>query len=283
MTTILITGAGSGIGAATARMLAGQGVEVVAGLAPGEDAAAWRDVAHVTPLELDVTDAGSIAGAFRAIDGRLGGAGLDGLVDNAGIGVAGPLEVLPIDRLRATLETNVIGQVAVTQAALPLLRRAPARAGGRARIVLVGSVGGRLASQFAGAYHASKFAIEAIADVWRQELEPDAIHVALVEPAAVSTPIWDKAIAGLDELLGAGAPPAIDRYRERLAAFRETLRGADEHGMDPDKVAEVIAQALLEDKPDTRYVVGGAGRLATALRPLIPDRLADRLGERTAS
>ena len=219
---------------------------------------------------------------MAAIDARLGGAGLDGLVDNAGIGVAGPLEVLPIDRLRATLETNVIGPVAVTQAALPLLRRAAAREHGRARIVLVGSVGGRLASPFAGAYHASKFAIEAIADVWRQELEPDAIHVALIEPAAVSTPIWDKAIAGLDDLLASGRP-GVDRYRDRLLAFRDTLGSADEHGLSADQVAEVIAQALLEDKPDTRYVVGGAGRLATALRPLIPDRLADRLGERTAS
>src|SRR5215218_101789 len=223
-------------------------------------------------VPLDVTDA-----AFSAIDERLGGAGLDGLVDNAGIGVAGPLEVLPIERLRATFETNVIGQVAVTQAALPLLRRA--RDG--ARIVLVGSIGGRLAAQFGGAYHASKFALEAIADVWRQELEPDAIAVALVEPAAVATPIWDKAIAGIDDLLARDVP-GIDRYRERLAAFRDSLRSADEHGMQPAKVAEIVAQALLEDKPDTRHVVGGAGRIATALRPLIPDRLAVRLAERTA-
>jgi NAD(P)-dependent dehydrogenase (short-subunit alcohol dehydrogenase family) len=164
--------------------------------------------------------------------------------------------------------------VAVTQAALPLLRRA------NGRVVFVGSIGGILASQFAGAYHASKFALEAIADVWRQELEPDGVDVVLVEPAAVSTPIWDKAIAGLDELL-AGSAPGLERYRPRLQAFRESLRSADEHGLDAEQVAEVVAEALATDSPDTRYVVGGAGRLATALRPLVPDRLADRLAERT--
>jgi NAD(P)-dependent dehydrogenase (short-subunit alcohol dehydrogenase family) len=275
---VLITGAGSGIGAATAEHLAAQGIDVIAGIHAGGDGPQLGTPTspRLWHVPLDVTDAASIDAAFSAIDERLDGAGLDGLVDNAGIGVAGPLEVLPIERLRATFETNVIGQVAVTQAALPLLRRAH----DGARVVLVGSVGGRLAAQFGGAYHASKFALEAIADVWRQELEPDAITVALVEPAAVATPIWDKAIAGIDDMLARDVP-GIDRYRERLLAFRDSLRSADEHGMEPGKVAEVVAQALLEDKPETRYVVGGAGRIATALRPLIPDRLADRLAERT--
>ena len=168
---------------------------------------------------------------------------------------------------------NVIGQVAMTQAMLALVRQA----GGR--IVFVGSVGGILASQFAGAYHASKFAIEAIGDVWRQELEPEGIEVILIEPSAISTPIWSKAIAYLDEMLQSSSPRMV-RYRERLTAFRESLHSADEHGKAPEDVAEAIAQALSVKKPDTRYVVGAAGRFATALRPLIPDRLADKLAER---
>ena len=140
--------------------------------------------------------------------------------------------------------------------------------------MFVGSVGGILASQFAGAYHASKFAIEAIADVWRQELDPEGIPVVLIEPSR-----------DLDPDLGQGDRAPLDalevpeRYRERLSSFRESLRSADEHGKDPADVAEVIAEALTE-KPDTRYVVGGAGKLATALRPLIPDRVADKLAER---
>ena len=141
-------------------------------------------------------------------------------------------------------------------------------------------MGGRLAAQFAGPYHASKFAIEAIADVWRQELEPEELAVVLIEPSAISTPIWDKAIERLDTMLS-GSDRRLARYRERLAGFRESLQAADEHGKSPEDVAEAIEQALTEDKPDTRYVVGLAGKVATALRPLIPDRLADKLGERT--
>jgi NAD(P)-dependent dehydrogenase (short-subunit alcohol dehydrogenase family) len=270
MKRILITGASSGIGAATALHLDRQGTEVFAAVREPEDAGALATASsRLRMIELDVTDPRSIERAMAEVGG-----GLDGLVNNAGIGVPGPLEVLAADDLREQLEVNVVGQVAVTQAALPLLRQAAGR------IVVVGSVGGRLASQFAGPYHASKFAIEAIADVWRQELEPEAIAVVLVEPSAISTPIWDKAIERLDSLL-AGSDPRIGRYRERLATFRDSLRSADEHGKSPDDVAEAIEEALTEDKPDTRYVVGAAGKLATALRPLVPDRLADKLAERT--
>jgi NAD(P)-dependent dehydrogenase (short-subunit alcohol dehydrogenase family) len=270
MKRILITGASSGIGAATALHLDRQGMEVFAAVREPEGAGALATASErLRTIALDVTDPGSIERAMAEVGG-----GLDGLVNNAGIGVPGPLEVLAADDLREQIEVNVIGQVAVTQAALPLLRQAAGR------IVFVGSVGGRLASQFAGPYHASKFAIEAIADVWRQELEPEQLAVVLVEPSAISTPIWDKAIERLDSLL-AGSDPRLGRYRERLASFRDSLQSADEHGKSPDDVAEAIEQALTEDEPDTRYVVGAAGKVATALRPLIPDRLADKLGERT--
>ena len=192
----------------------------------------------------------------------LEGRGLSGVVNNAGIGVPGPLETIPIEDLRRQLEVNVLGQVAVTQAVLPLIRK------GSGRILFVGSVGGVLASQFAGAYHASKFAIEAIGDVWRQELDPEEIPVILIEPSAISTPIWDKAIAQLDRLLSRD-PAGLARYRDRLTAFQESLHSADEHGKSPEDVADVIATALTEKRPDARYVVGGAGKLATALRPLV--------------
>ena len=271
MKRILITGASSGIGAATALHLDRCGMEVFAAVrAPdeGEDALAGASD-RLRRISLDVTDAGSIAAAIATVGG-----GLDGLVNNAGIGVPGPLELLSAEELRRQLEVNVVGQVAVTQAALPLLRNAAGR------VVFVGSVGGRLASQFAGAYHASKFAMEGIADVWRQELEPEELAVILIEPSVISTPIWDKAAEQIDALL-AGADPRVARYRDRLRQFRESLRSADEHGKSPDDVAAAIEQALTEDSPDTRYVVGAAGKVATALRPLIPDRLADKLAERT--
>ena len=271
MKRILITGASSGIGAATALHLDRCGMEVFAGVRALDDRddplAGASD--RLRRIRLDVTDAGSIAEAMASV----GGAGLDGLVNNAGIGVPGPLELLSTEDLRRQLDVNVVGQVAVTQAALPLLRAAAGR------IVFVGSVGGRLASQFAAAYHASKFAMEAIADAWRQELDPEEIAVILIEPSAISTPIWDKAQERLDALL-ADSDPRVARYRDRLQEFRESLGSADEHGKSPEDVAAVIEQALTEDGPDTRYVVGAAGKVATALRPLIPDRLADKLTER---
>jgi hypothetical protein len=153
--------------------------------------------------------------------------------------------MLPLCDLRRQIEVNVIGQVATTQLFLPLVRT------GAGRVVFVGSVGGVLASQFAGAYHASKFAIEAIGDVWRQELEPEGIPVVLIEPSAISTPIWTKAIAYLAGLRASGSP-RVERYRARLTSFRESLESSDEHGKSADDVAEVIADASTTDKPDTR-------------------------------
>ncbi len=276
MNSVLITGASSGIGAATALRLDADGRRVFAGVKhAGDGTAALAGASeHLKRIVLDVTDERSIQRALAELDDQTPD-GLQGIVNNAGVGFPGPLELLPLSQLREQLEVNVLGQVAVTRAALPLLRRA----GGR--IVFVGSVGGLLASQFAGAYHASKFAIEAIADVWRQELEPDDISVILIEPSAISTPIWEKGVKHLNGLLTGGSA-GLPRYRERLEAFRESLQSADEHGKAPEDVAEVIAQALTDKRPDTRYVVGSAGKLAAALKPLVPDRLADKLAEQTA-
>lgn len=278
MQNVVITGASSGIGAATALHLDQQGARVFAGVEhDGEGAAALAGASsRLRPITLDVTSDASIAAAFSTIERELDGAGLDGVVNNAGIGYAGPLELLPRADLQRLIDVNVLGQVAVTQAALPLIRL------GNGRVVFVGSIGGILASQFAGAYHASKFALEAIADVWRQELDPEEIPVVLIEPSTIATPIWDKAVAYLDELTAAD-DKRLKRYRDRLQAFRDTLRSADEHGKAPEDVAEVIAEALTTKKPDTRYVVGADGKLVTALRPLIPDRIADKLAERATS
>jgi NAD(P)-dependent dehydrogenase (short-subunit alcohol dehydrogenase family) len=274
MASYLVTGASSGIGEATALRLDADGHEVLAAVEPDSDTAGLATASQrLSLLALDVTSPASIDAAVDEVTARLAGRGLDGLVNNAGVGFPGPLELLALEDLRRQLEVNVIGQVAMTQAMLALVRQA----GGR--IVFVGSVGGILASQFAGAYHASKFAIEAIGDVWRQELEPEGIEVILIEPSAISTPIWSKAIAYLDEMLRSSSPRMV-RYRERLTAFRGSLHSADEHGKAPEDVAEVIAKALGARKPDARYVVGAAGRFATALRPLIRDRVADKLADR---
>ena len=203
---------------------------------------------------LDVTDADAIA-ALRFER-------LDGLVDNAGIVVAAPLEDLPLDELRRQLEVNVVGQLAVTQALLPALRAA------RGRIVIVGSIAGRSALPFLGAYAISKFALEAMADALRVELASDGIEVALVEPATIATPMWTK-----PQPL---AEAVSERYRARVERFREIAATRSAKAVPPDRVARAVEHALTARRPKTRYPVGRDARIRAALERL-PDRWRDRL------
>lgn len=270
MKRVLVTGVTSGIGAETALTLDRAGWTVYGGARDLDDLTALvkGTSERFCPVTIDVTDAASIAAAVDQL-----GDGLDAVVNNAGIGIAGPLEVLPLDHLREQLEVNVIGQIAVTQAVLPLIRR------GHGRIVFVGSIGGKIALEFAGPYHASKFAMEAIADVLRQELAAEDIPVVLVEPGAMSTPIWAKAATRLDGLFAA-APPGLDRYAERLRGFQESLRSAGKSGTSPEKVAEVILAALESASPEHRYAVGASAKAVSLLRPVLPDKLVDFIGSR---
>jgi NAD(P)-dependent dehydrogenase (short-subunit alcohol dehydrogenase family) len=276
MRNVLVTGASSGIGEATVHHLAGLGMRVFAAVRDTVDGEALRTQAQgagpVVPVVLDVRDEASIARAVDEMRAAVGSEGLAGLVNNAGEGIPGPLELVDLAQLREQLEVNVVGQVAVTQAALPLLRQV------RGRIVFVGSIGGKVAVQFAGPYHASKYAIEAIGDCLRQELAPDGIAVAIVEPGPISTGIWDKAAARIDDLLT--RTPEVDRYRERLLSLRESLQSADEKGGSPDDVAKVIGKALTATSPATRYPVGTAATLASAVKPWIPDKLYDAVVRR---
>jgi NAD(P)-dependent dehydrogenase (short-subunit alcohol dehydrogenase family) len=276
MRNVLVTGASSGIGEATVTHLAGLGMRVFAAVrhpADGEEVRALAQGAgSVVPVVLDVRDEATIARGLDEVREAVGGEGLTGLVNNAGEGIPGPLEMIDLAQLREQLEVNVVGQVAVTQAALPLLRQA------RGRIVFVGSIGGKVAVQFAGPYHASKYAIEAIGDCLRQELAPDGIAVAIVEPGPISTGIWDKAAQRIDDLLT--RTPDVDRYRDRLRSLREGLQSADEKGGSPDEVAQVIAKALTASSPATRYPVGAAATLASAVKPWIPDKLYDAVVRR---
>jgi NAD(P)-dependent dehydrogenase (short-subunit alcohol dehydrogenase family) len=197
------------------------------------------------------------------------------VVNTAGEGIAGPLETLPINGLRHQFEVNVIGQVALTQQALPLLRRSRCRGG--SRVIFVGSPGGLVAVPFGGAYHASKYALEAIADAWRQELVMDGIHVVIVEPGPVSTPWWAKAARTLDAL------PASKRYQDRLDAFRESLRRQSKEGAGPQQVAELVEHAITADRPRTRYSGGVAASVVPKVRPLLPNRLFDRIARRATT
>jgi len=271
------TGAGSGIGVTTALQLDRLGWQVFAGVhdpADGE-VLAGQASERLRIHELDVTDEASIDTFFTNVEKQLDPEGLRALVNNAGAGVAGPLETLPIESLRHQLDVNVIGAVRVTQRALPLIRRGEPSGGGR--VVFVGSVGGLVAVQFAGAYHASKYAIEAIGDTWRQELAPDGIAVSIVEPGPISTPLWAKAVRTLDAL------PANDRYQPRLDAFRETLRRQGNEGASPKTIADLVEHAVSADRPRTRYAGGLVAAVVPKVRRLIPDRVFDHLARRASA
>lgn len=268
---VVVTGASSGIGEACALRLARRGWHVFAGVRRDEDGERLQagGGGRIEPLRIDVTDSASIAAAADA----LGEAPLDGLVNNAGIAVALPIEFVPLDELRRQLEVNVVGQVAVTQAFLEPLRRA------RGRIVNVGSIAGRSSLPFLGAYAASKHALEALTDALRIELAPFGIGVAIVEPGSIATPIWRKGAETFQRLAADLPPEATSLYGQRMAAFREAATAAGRRGEPADTVAKVVEHALTATRPRTRYLVGRDARLRAAFEHL-PDRVRDRVYER---
>ena len=255
MRTVLVTGASTGIGEACARRLAARGCRVLAGVRrPGDAPEGTEEVL------LDVTDAAAISAAAADVDR------LDGLVNNAGIVVASPLEFLPLDELRHQLEVNVIGQLAVTQAFLPALRKA------KGRVVVIGSIAGRSALPFLGAYAMSKHALEAMADALRLELAPDGIHVAIVEPGTIATPIWTKP----RPLLEALPAEATERYGRRMAAFQTVAAKRAATAAPAETVVQAVEHALAARSPKARYLVGRDAKLRATIERL-PDRLRDRV------
>jgi NAD(P)-dependent dehydrogenase (short-subunit alcohol dehydrogenase family) len=271
--SVLVTGASTGIGRATALRLDERGWRVFAGVRRAEDAASLREAGseRLEPLMLDVTDAGQIAAAAERVGAEVGEAGLDGVVNNAGIGVPGPLETLPLEDFRRQIEVNLTAHVAVTQAMLPAVRRA------RGRIVFIASIGGRMAFPMFGAYNASKFGLEAIGDVFRQELRPWGIRVAVVEPGSIATPIWERGEAEVDAIAGRARDGHAELYGEAIEAYREVAMKTAARGIPPERVAKTIERALTARRPRTRYLVGADARGQALAKRLLPDRAVDWL------
>lgn len=235
-------------------------------------------LANVTPILLDITRADSISAAAKAIGEAVGNRGLSGLVNNAGIGVLGPVEYVPIERLRRQLEVNLIGHVAVTQAFLPLLReKMPGQEAGR--IVNIASIAGRLTLPLFMPYAASKHGIEALSDALRLELRPWKMHVSCIEPGLVATPIIASSQAEADAALAAMPPEGRERYGFLFELMKNDtrLRAA---AQPPDVVARAVAHALTARRPKTRYVVGGM-RWRFLLLSKLPDRLRDWVIEKS--
>lgn len=272
MRAVLITGASSGIGEACAIHLDRLRFKVFAGVRKEADAEALRHKSsgNLTPIILDVTDENSIAAAVKLIETELGESGLYGLVNNAGIVVSGPLEFLPIAELRNQFEINVTGQIAVTQAFLPLIRKSSGR------IINIGSVSGLTSSPLIGPYSASKYALEALTDALRMELLPWGIEVVIIEPSAIATPIWNKSLSAADELEKSLSPQANQYYGKYMTGMRRFARSSAKNGAPVMEVARVVEQALVSPKPKTRYKVGKGIRFSLLFQRL-PDRLRDRL------
>jgi NAD(P)-dependent dehydrogenase (short-subunit alcohol dehydrogenase family) len=269
--SVLVTGTSTGIGRATALLLDGAGWRVFAGVRKEADAERLRQDTspHLSPVILDVTDPEQIAAVATQIEAESDG-GLDGLVNNAGVAVPGPLETIPLEDLRHQLEVNLVAYVAVTQAMLPQIRRA------EGRIVFLASIGGRIAFPFGGPYHASKFATEAVGDVFRQELRPWGIEVAIVEPGSIDTPIWERGQQKAEEL-EAKSPQTNLLYGAAIEKFRKAIEDTAERGIPAEKVAKAISHALGSSRPKTRYLVGLDAKVQARIQPLIPTRLFDRI------
>ncbi|MFF8535061.1 SDR family NAD(P)-dependent oxidoreductase [Streptomyces sp. NPDC015532] len=271
---VLITGASSGLGEACALHMSRVGFHTLAGVRRPEDGERLRGAAvgRLTPVIVDVTDEKSVQAAVHEVTGLVGGSGLWGLVNNAGIAVTAPLECVPMEQMRRQLDINVIGQVRMIQGFLPLLRA------GAGRIVNVSSGLGNVALPYLGAYAASQFAKEALSDALRRELAPQRVPVVVVQPGAVLTPLWSKMSDTGNRALEGAPEPVQELYRRSFLGFMEANEtSARSSRTTVDDVARVIFRALVAERPRTRYTIGRDATGSRVLSRLLPDRALDRI------
>lgn len=278
--SILVTGASTGIGRAATLALLAEGFQVFAAVRNAQDGESLRaatpagSASRLETLELDVTREEQIRAAVALIESRIGGRGLWGLFNNAGISVSGPIEFVPLERFRHQFEVNVLGQVAVTQACLPLLRKA------RGRIVNTGSIAGFFAAPALAPYSMSKYAMESFSDALRRELRPWGIEVSLLEPGAIATEIWRKGLSSSEETTR--HPPAglLETYGGLIAGLRGAAQRAASGASPVDLVTRAVLHAFTSARPKTRYRMG-SGAASRKFLSRLPDRWADSLVARS--
>jgi NAD(P)-dependent dehydrogenase (short-subunit alcohol dehydrogenase family) len=272
---VVVTGTSSGIGRACALLLTRNGFTVFAGIRKPADGESLRKEAgdHLVPLQIDVTDREGIAAAARltATTLRERGLSLYGLVNNAGIGVSAPLEFQPLEDIRRGFEVNVLGQIAVTQAFLPLLRET------RGRIVNICSIGDRLAIPFGGTLNGTKSAFAMMSESLRLELRPWGIHVVIIDPGSITTPAVDKTLGDPEGMLRRMSPDAERLYGKFYREFIARATRRELNGSPPDVVAEAVLSALRDRHPHRRYVVGKDARMLATLPKVLPAALLDRV------
>jgi NAD(P)-dependent dehydrogenase (short-subunit alcohol dehydrogenase family) len=272
MRSVVITGASTGIGWATAKLLLDRGFRVFGSVRKPADADRLEGEfgANFIPLLFDVTDEAAVLAAAREVRAALGGETLTGLVNNAGIAVAGPVLELSADQFRRQLDVNVIGPIIATQAFGPLLGSDPSLKGPRGRIVMISSVGGKNGNPLMSAYCASKFAIEGLSESLRREMMLFGIDVIIVAPGAVKTPIWGKA-EEVDVTGYKNSPffPALEKIRTFMLQLGE-------NGLPPEKIAERIAEALTSASPKVRYQIA-PDPMRQLIATILPKRMVDRI------
>jgi NAD(P)-dependent dehydrogenase (short-subunit alcohol dehydrogenase family) len=266
----IITGASTGIGAATARELARRGFHVLAGVRRDRDADAIRGPG-IEPLIIDITNPDHVQALATRVHGDTQGRAVRALVNNAGIPVNAPVETFAIDEWRRLFEVNLFGHIAVTQALLPALIRS------KGRVVNISSVGGKIAMATYGAYAATKFALEAVSDSLRREIAPSGVQVVVVEPGAVRTEMPGRAIATARQLASTMTPEQSQRYGALVHAITAQTASHTNSGLPADVAAKVVAKAVTARKPRTRYTIGRDAALLTRLARILPDRTLDRV------
>jgi NAD(P)-dependent dehydrogenase (short-subunit alcohol dehydrogenase family) len=270
MPSVLITGAGRGIGEAIALRLADAGWTVLAGVrndSSGDRLAIQDD--RITPVLLDITNETHIAALADRLPDQL-----DALVNNAGIGVLGPVEAVSILDFRRQFEVNLFGQVAVTQAVLPRIRAASGR------IVFISSTGGRAPVLMEGAYCASKFAVEGLADVLRGELRPWRIDVSVVEPGPTDTGPWHEIQSMLEAMEGNMSTPHRELYAQHISGMLRLVSTLQTRTVPPDVVARAVEKALTARRPRARYAAGAQAQAMVTMNAVLPTRLNDAIGAR---
>jgi NAD(P)-dependent dehydrogenase (short-subunit alcohol dehydrogenase family) len=273
VSSVVVTGASTGIGRAIAVTLADAGYHVFGGVRRESDGTALTELTHgtLTPLLMDVTDAAAVSAAAETVKRAVGHAGLAGLVNNAGIGLTWPMELVPGDQLRWQYDVNVFGQVNVIQAFLPLVRQAAGR------IVNIGSVGDRLTMPYGAPLTSSKWAFASITEALRLELRPWGIHVVLIEPASIHTDAVGKVEADAKRVLKQFDDLQQAQYGTSYRSMIDRAIAREKNGSSPQVVADVVLQALTAATPRTRYLVGKDARRLAFLARWMPDRLFDRL------
>lgn len=265
---VIVTGASTGIGQAMVENFAANGIRVFAAV---RTLSSVEEHPLVTPVRLDITSAQEALDAAQVVREALGETRLRGIINNAGIAVGGPLEFLDLDEMRRQLEVNVIGQLSVTQAFLPLLREH-----GKGRIVFTSSIGGRVAAPYIGPYSASKHALNGMAESLRRELKPWGIGVSLLSPATVATPIWDKAGADIDDIAAKLPPEAVELYGSAIESMRAISKQARTAGIPASKVAEAAHHAVFARRAKAEYLIGREAKIAATASNLLPFRTFDK-------